>query len=410
MHPSIKLVEEAIAELRRGKMIILTDHPDRENEGDLIMPAETITSDAMNFMIRQGSGIVCLSMTGELLKKIELPAMVSPDHNTSCRGTPFTISIDAREGVTTGVSACDRVKTVLTAISDHAKADDLVKPGHIFPLHAKHGGVFERQGHTEGAIDLAKLAGFKSAAVLCEIMNPDGTMAHGAELTAFAEKHQLKILSIDDILVYRSTFESLIADVATSSLVIDKYGAFTIHIIKEKYSSQEHIVLIKDGTENKSTLVRLHSSCSTGDIFSSKRCDCHKQLHHSLKRISQEGGVLIYLNQEGRGIGLFNKIKSYALQEQGLDTVEANHHLGFPDDARNYAIGASILRYFNINTIRLLTNNPTKLSGLYQYGIKNITREPLPIFYNEYNHTYLKTKKEKLNHLIADDFACEMGN
>lgn len=411
MRQSIKLVEKAIQELKNGKMIILTDHPSRENEGDFIMPAETITADAMNFMIRQGSGIVCLSMPADALKKLQLPQMVPDDSNTSCRGTPFTISIDARDNITTGVSSADRVKTVLTAIATNAKPEDLVRPGHIFPLQARDGGVFERQGHTEGAVDLAVLAGFKPAAVLCEIMNPDGTMTKGNELITFAEKHQLAILSIDDLITYRLATEDFIAEQATSSVILDKFGAFTITAIREKYTGAEHLVLTKEGEHiTTNPLVRVHSCCSTGDIFSSKRCDCHKQLQYSLKQISQEGGYIIYLNQEGRGIGLLNKIKTYALQEQGLDTVEANNELGLPADARHYAIAANVLRNLNIDSIRLLTNNPAKIADLQKYGIKNVVREAMPVFYNEHNQTYLKTKKEKLNHIIADDSSENTGS
>lgn len=405
MNPAIKRVEAAIKDLRAKKMIILTDHPDRENEGDLIYPAEIINSETINFMIRNCSGIICLPLTTPQLKKLGLIHMVPPHENTSRCGTPFTISIEAREGVTTGVSAHDRATTILTAVNINVTQHDIVKPGHIFPLFAREGGVLERQGHTEGAIDIVRLAGFSPAAVLCEIMNPDGTMTKGQKLLDFAKKNKLKILSIDDIIQYRRTKENLITDEISSELPIELYGNFNITVIKEKIRGDEHIVLTKDKkNDKKPTLVRIHSSCVTGDLFGSQRCDCNKQLDYSLARISQEGGILIYLHQEGRGIGLFNKIKSYALQEKGLDTVEANLQLGLPVDSREYYIAANILKNRNISHIRLLTNNPHKIEGLNKYGIDKVTMEAMPIFFNEQNKNYLKIKKEKLQHKINYDF------
>lgn len=393
-------IQQAIYDLQQGKMIILIDHPDRENEGDLIVPAEKITPDIMNFMIRQGTGIVCLSLTGEQIKKLDLPPMVPQQDNTSVRGTPFTISIDARDDITTGVSAADRTKTIEVAISDSVTPDQLVRPGHIFPLHAKDNGVLEREGHTEGAVDIVRLAGFKPAAVLCEIMNPDGTMAAGEELLAFAEKYQLNTLAISDILSYRLSQENLIEDEITTTVPLEEYGEFQMTVIKEKITHAEHIILKKNiNTDNQPVLTRIHSSCATGDLFASERCNCHAELHYSLKRLQDEGGILIYLNQEGRGIGLLNKIKAYALQDQGLDTVEANEKLGLPIDARNYAIAACILRKCNINHVRLMTNNPDKIADLKKYGI-HVIRESLPIFLNKHNYHYLKTKKDKLNHFI----------
>lgn len=402
MQASIKRVEIALAELKKGNMVILVDDPDRENEGDLIALAENITPHNMNMMIHHGSGIVCLSMTEARLNELNLPLMLPASQNTSCRGTPFTISIDARDDITTGVSAEDRTKTILVAYDEKTTPDQLVKPGHIFPLQARDGGVFERQGHTEGAVDLAVLAGSKPAAVLCEIMNPDGTMTRGKQLDEFAEKYDLHMLAISDIIEYRLQHENMIVEETTATVPLDNYGTFKMTVIKEKFTNHEHMILSSEKTPdaNKATLVRIHSACVTGDIFSSQRCDCHQQLHHSLKRISEEGGMLIYLNQEGRGIGLFNKIKAYGLQESGLDTVEANEKLGLPADLRQYHIAANILRNRHIPAIRLLTNNPEKVDSLKKHGFENVEREVMPIFQNEHNAKYLKTKKEKMKHEI----------
>ncbi len=403
MQTSIERVEIALSELKKGKMVILVDDPDREDEGDLIALAENITTENMNMMIKYGSGIVCLTMTEARLKELDIPLMLPASHNTSFRGTPFSISIDARDGITTGVSAEDRTKTIKLAYDAKTTPDELVKPGHIFPLQARDGGVFERQGHTEGSVDLAILAGSKPAAVLCEIMNPDGTMARGKQLEAFAKEHDLHVLAISDIIEYRLQNENMIAEETGATIPLDHYGKFKISVFKERFTNAEHIILTseKNPADNKPTLVRIHSACFTGDIFSSQRCDCHQQLHHSLKRISEEGGMMIYLNQEGRGIGLFNKIKAYGLQEQGLDTVEANEKLGLPADLREYHIVANVLRYRNIPAIRLLTNNPSKVDSLKKHGFENVTREAMPVFKNEHNEHYLKTKKEKLNHDIS---------
>jgi 3,4-dihydroxy 2-butanone 4-phosphate synthase/GTP cyclohydrolase II len=405
MKSYIERVESAIKDLQDGKLIILTDDPDRENEGDLIFPAETITPEIMNFIIRHSSGIVCLSLLEDLLKQLNLPFMIPPSENTSQRHTPFTVSIDAKENITTGVSAHDRVKTIQVAINDSAKPDDLVKPGHMFPLQAKKNGVLERAGHTEGAVDIVRLAGFKPAAVLCEIMNSDGTMAHGKQLQAFAKEHGLTILSIEDIISYRLSNEDLIEEEVSATLPIESLGSFTMTVIKEKISGDEHIILEnKNIKSSEPLLLRIHSACITGDIFSSLRCDCHSQLHHSLERISKEGGMLIYLSQEGRGVGLFNKIKAYALQEKGLDTVEANEQLGLPIDSRKYYIAANVLRNKNIQSIRLLTNNPSKINDLKKYGLMHIKIEVMPVFCQKQNENYLKVKKHKLNHSINHDF------
>lgn len=401
----IERVNAAISDLKQGKMIILTDHPDRENEGDLVVAAETLTVEQMNFMIRHGGGIICLPMSKEILENLQLPLMVAPNDNSSTYGTPFNLSIDAKCGITTGVSAADRTTTVRVAIDPATKPDDLVKPGHMFPLQARPGGVLERQGHTEGATDLAALAGFKKAAVIGEIMNPDGSMAVGDDLTLFAKTHQLTMLSIDDLVAYRLLHENMIAEETTVFMPLAEYGEFQLTVMREKIHGHEHMLLSKPMVDvNAAPLVRIHSACTTGDLFGSQRCDCHAQLHYSLDRISKEGGMLIYLNQEGRGIGLFNKIKAYALQEKGFDTVDANKELGLPIDCRDYAFAANILRHRGVNHVRLLTNNPSKVHDLIKYGISNVERVAMPSFHNEFNRDYLNTKKAKLNHVINFDF------
>ncbi len=405
MQSYLKRVELAINAIKQGKIVIVTDHPDRENEGDFIMAAEKITPETMNFIIRHSSGIVCLSLQETQLKQLNLPFMVPPHANTSLRGTPFTVSIDAKEGITTGVSAVDRVNTILAAIDDHAKPDDLDRPGHIFPLCAKAGGVLERPGHTEGAVDLVTLAGLKPAAVLCELMNPDGTMTKGKQLEDFANEHGLLMISIDDIIDYRRFHENLIEEQTSAVLPLESYGQFNVTVIKEKITGEEHAIIenIKHTIFDKPILVRVHSSCLTGDIFGSLRCDCHQQLHYALQRMSEEGGILIYLNQEGRGIGLLNKIRAYALQEEGLDTVEANQKLGLPADSRNYYLVANILKNRGIKHIRLLTNNPNKIAGLQKYGIPTVEVENVPAHFNPYNEKYLMTKKAKLHHDIHQE-------
>jgi len=400
----IERVEAAIKDLQQGKLIILTDDPDRENEGDLICAAETITAETMNFIIRHSSGIVCLPLLESQLQQLGLPLMVPAHENTSKCGTPFTLSIDAKHNITTGVSAVDRVRTIQTAIHSHAKPDDLVKPGHMFPLQARQHGVLERAGHTEGSIDIVSLAGFKPAAILCEIMNTDGTMAHGKQLETFSKTHQLNMVSIEDIISYRLSRENLIEEEITATLPIESLGLFKITVIKEKISGDEHIILEKESTTKEPLLVRIHSACITGDIFGSLRCDCNKQLHYSLELISKEGGMLIYLSQEGRGVGLFNKIKAYALQETGLDTIEANQQLGLPIDSRKYYIAANIFRNKNIQSIRLLTNNPAKANDLRKYGLTHIEIKSMPVFCHDENKNYLKAKKQKLNHSINHDF------
>lgn len=397
-------VEAALADLKNGKMIILKDNPNRENEGDLIFPAEMATPEKINFMIKHCSGIICLPLDGFFIKKMGLQSMVPPHENTSSRGTPFTVSIEARQGVTTGVSAHDRAKTILTVVADHATANDIVKPGHVFPLHAKTNGVLERAGHTEGSVDLVRMAGFKPAAVICEVMNADGTMARGKELIEFAETHQLMTLTIEDLIQYRLYDENLIEEEISAKLPIRSLGVFDINVVREKITKHEHIVISKNIKKAIApVLVRVHSSCITGDLFGSERCDCNQQLNYSLKKISEEGGMLIYLNQEGRGIGLFNKIKAYSLQDKGFDTIEANEQLGMPIDAREYFIAANILRNHGISHIRLLTNNPDKVAGLKKYGVAKVECEKMAVFCNPYNQKYLHIKKTKLNHFINDD-------
>lgn len=401
MQPYIERIESALTALRQGRMVIVTDNPERENEGDFVIAAETITPEIMNFIIRNSSGIVCLSLYEEHIKRLNLPFMVPPHENTSLRGTPFTISIDAKTGISTGVSAIDRVKTIQAAINIQAKSEDLDKPGHIFPLCARSGGVLERPGHTEGSIDLVRMAGLMPAAVLCEVMNPDGTMSCGKQLEQFAKKHDFTMVSIEDIILYRRYHENHIEEEVTTELPLDSYGTFKLTVVKEKISGQEHVILEKKNTGIRSkTLVRIHSACMTGDLFGSMRCDCHLQLHYALQRISEEGGILIYLNQEGRGIGLLNKIKAYVLQDEGLDTVEANQKLGLPVDSRNYYMAANLLKNRKIKDIRLLTNNPDKINDLIAYGI-TAEIETMPGFCNQHNEKYLQTKKDKLNHAIA---------
>lgn len=394
-------VNKAIQALQNGQIILLTDPLDRENEGDFVFPAEIMTSDVMNFMIQHGTGIVCISLPEDHLRRLDIPLMIPANQNTTRYSTPFTIPVDAKDGVTSGVSAADRTKTIKALMDPQAKPDDLVRPGHVYPLQTRPGGVLERNGHTEGALDIVRLAGFKAGAVICEAIHPDGTMVKGADLITLAEKHHLPILSIDDLILYRLATENLIQETTHASLPTEHYGEWQIHVIREKYTQNEHTVLFKAPADIKQpVLVRIHSCCLTGDVFGSLRCDCQKQLEYSMKKMSTEGGLLIYLNQEGRGIGLFNKIRAYALQEKGLDTVEANVELGFPIDSRSYHIVPSILRQMGINQIHLLTNNPKKVAELKQYGFLNVEREAMPSFVNPLNQHYLSTKKDRLNHHI----------
>ncbi len=392
-------IEEAIEEIKKGNIIILVDDEGRENEGDLIMAAEKVTHDAINFMTKHGRGLVCLSMEGERLDELQIPIMV--EKNTAKLKTAFSVSIDAVGGTTTGISAHDRAQTILTAIDLRTKPEDLAKPGHIFPLRVFPGGVLKRAGHTEAAVDLARLAALYPAGVLCEIMDDDGTMARLPKLKKIARKFNLILVSIAALIEYRKKKEKFVIREAEAHLPTE-YGDFRIIAYRDTLSDIVHIALIRGMVEGKKdVLVRVHSECLTGDVFASQRCDCGGQVRSALKRIKEEGaGVFLYMKQEGRGIGLLNKVKAYRLQEQGLDTVEANEELGFPPDLRDYGIGAQILADLGLSSIRLLTNNPKKVVGLEGYGLYITERIPIEVCPNEINKEYLQTKKKKLGHLL----------
>jgi 3,4-dihydroxy 2-butanone 4-phosphate synthase / GTP cyclohydrolase II len=393
-------VEEALNDIRLGKMVILCDDEDRENEGDLTMAAEKVTPEAVNFMAKYGRGLICLTLTEEKLKQLDIPMMV--DNNTSPFTTAFTISVDARRGVTTGISAHDRATTILTAIADDARPDDLVRPGHIFPLQAKRGGVLKRTGQTEGSIDLARLSGLKSAGVICEIMKDDGSMARMPDLEKFAFEHNLKIVTVASIITYRIQKELLVRRVVTTNLPTHYGGEFKAIVYESELDNSFHVALVKGEWDvDEPVLVRAHSECLTGDALGSRRCDCGSQLQAAMKMIQQEGkGVILYMRQEGRGIGLVNKCKAYALQDCGHDTVEANEALGFKADLRDYGVGAQILRDLGIRRLRLMTNNPKKIVGLQGYGLTIEDRVPIVIPPNEDNLRYLQTKRDKLGHLL----------
>ena len=392
--------EEAIKEIRAGRMVILVDDEDRENEGDLTMAAEAMTPEAVNFMAKYGRGLICLSMTGEKIDSLNLPLMV--EQNTSKYQTGFTVSIEARCGVTTGISAADRATTILTAVADEAQPTDLVRPGHVFPLRGRNGGVIVRAGQTEGSIDLSRLAGLKPAGVICEIMDEDGTMARMPALEKFSEKHGIGICTIADLIEYRMRTESFVKRVAETVIPTSIAGEFKAIVYENAVDDLLHIAMVKGHIDpEKPVLVRVHSECLTGDIFASLRCDCGDQLQTAMEMIDQENaGVLLYIRQEGRGIGLVNKIKAYALQDQGLDTVEANERLGFKPDLRNYGIGAQILVDLGVKKMRLLTNNPKKMVGLEGYGLRLIEQIDIETEPNEYNRNYLECKKLKMGHLL----------
>lgn len=393
-------IEEAIEDIRQGKMIILVDDEDRENEGDLTIAAEKVTPEAINFMAKYGRGLICLSLTPERVDELQLPLMVSD--NTAPLGTAFTVSIEAKRGVSTGISAADRATTILTAIDPKTKPSDLIRPGHVFPLRARKGGVLVRSGQTEGSVDLARLAGLYPAGVICEIMNDDGTMARTPQLWEFAQKFQLKIVTIKDLIEYRMRKESLVKRAAVTELPTD-FGIFKAIAYENFINEQCHIALVKgEISPEQPTLVRVHSQCLTGDVFGSHRCDCGEQLHQAMAMIAKEGrGVILYLQQEGRGIGLLNKLKAYELQDRGQDTVEANETLGFKADLREYGIGAQILVDLGLGKIRLMTNNPRKIVGLAGYGLSVVERVPIEIQPRQTNKRYLQAKQQKLGHLLT---------
>jgi len=398
-------IEQAIEDIKDGKMVILVDDEDRENEGDLCMAAEKVTPDAINFMATYGRGLVCLAMTAEKCDSLDLPPMV--DNNTSPFGTGFTVSIEARCGVSTGISAHDRATTILTAVADDCQPRDLVRPGHIFPLRAKSGGVIVRAGQTEGSVDLARLAGLTSAGVICEVMDEDGTMARMPALEKFSEKHGVGICTIEDLIEYRMRTESFVRRSAETVIPTSVGGEFKAVVYENDIDNLLHIAMVKGEIDpEKPVLVRVHSECLTGDIFGSLRCDCGPQLHRALKMIeADQSGVLLYIRQEGRGIGLVNKLKAYALQDQGLDTVEANEELGFKPDMRNYGIGAQILVDLGVRKMRLMTNNPKKMVGLEGYGLSVVEQVPVEISANQHNKCYLECKKIKMGHLLNIDAA-----
>jgi len=400
--PQLK-IEDAIRDIRDGKMVILVDDEDRENEGDLCIAAEKVTPQAINFMTKYGRGLICLAMTADKCDSLDLPPMV--DNNQSPFGTGFTVSIEARCGVSTGISAHDRATTILTAVAGDCNPRDLVRPGHIFPLRAKDGGVIVRAGQTEGSVDLARLAKLTPAGAICEILDEDGTMARMPALQKFSEQHGIGICTIEDLIEYRMRTESFVHRAAETVIPTSIAGEFKAIVYENDVDDFLHIALVKGQIDpEKAVLVRVHSECLTGDIFGSLRCDCGPQLQQAMKMIEEEkSGVLLYIRQEGRGIGLVNKLKAYALQDAGLDTVEANEKLGFQADMRNYGIGAQILVDLGVREMRLMTNNPKKMVGLDGYGLRIVEQIPIEVPPNEYNRCYLECKKFKMGHLIKVD-------
>lgn len=398
---ALSTIKEAIEEIKQGNMIILVDDEDRENEGDLFLAAEKVTPQAVNFMARYGRGLICLTLTEEKAKELHLSPMVTA--NTSPFNTAFTTSIEARCGVTTGISAADRAKTILTAIDEKTRPQDLVQPGHVFPIIAREGGVLVRTGQTEGSVDLARLAGLTPAGVICEIMKDDGTMARMPDLEVYAEKHGLKIVTIADLIEYRLQTESLVKAVARTTIPTVYGGEFEAIAYENEVDNFQHLAFVKgEISPDDEVLVRVHSECLTGDVFGSLRCDCGEQLHAAMRMIDEEGkGVIVYMHQEGRGIGLNNKLKAYELQDQGLDTVQANEKLGFKADLRDYGVGAQILRDLGVRKMRLMTNNPKKIKGIEGYGLVVKERIPIETKPNDNNINYLKTKKKKMGHILS---------
>jgi 3,4-dihydroxy 2-butanone 4-phosphate synthase/GTP cyclohydrolase II len=394
-------IPEAVADIREGRMVVVVDDEDRENEGDLTIAAQHVTADVINFMATHGRGLVCLPMTGDRLDELRIPLMVQDDENSARFGTAFCVPIEAKQGTTTGISAADRARTVLAAIDPRTKPADLARPGHTFPLRAQDGGVLVRAGQTEAAVDLSRLAGLYPAGVICEIMDDDGTMARVPRLERFCRQHGLRMITIKDLIQHRMRTERLVRKVAEASLPTD-YGAFRIHVFESLIDKQHHVALVMGELKpDESAIVRVHSQCLTGDIFASTRCDCGAQLDQALETIGKAGsGVLLYLRQEGRGIGLVHKIMAYQLQDQGHDTVTANLALGFKPDQRDYGIGAQILHELGLRQIRLMTNNPRKFVGLEGYGLKIVDRLPLEIPASDQSRRYLKTKKDKLGHIL----------
>jgi 3,4-dihydroxy 2-butanone 4-phosphate synthase/GTP cyclohydrolase II len=398
----LNTIEEALEDIKKGRMVILVDDEDRENEGDLCMAAEKITAEAVNFMAKHGRGLICLSLTPQRVDELKLPMMA--EDNTSSFGTAFTVSIEAKKGVTTGISAHDRSLTTLTAIDPGTKPEDLARPGHVFPLRSKPGGVLQRAGQTEGSVDLARMAGLYPAGVICEIMNDDGTMARMPQLLEFAKTHNLKIIAIKHLIQYRMKTESFVKRIAQADMPTKYGGDFTAVAYSNIVDENIHVALVKgDITAEDIVLVRVHSECLTGDVFGSKRCDCGDQLHRAMEMIKKEGkGVILYMRQEGRGIGLPSKLQAYELQDKGLDTVEANLQLGFKPDLRDYGIGAQILVDLGIRKMKLITNNPKKIIGLEGYNLKVVERVSIETSPTDHNLLYLKTKKKKMGHLLEN--------
>ncbi len=398
---AVSPIEDILEDIKAGKMVILVDDEDRENEGDLYMAAEAVDAEAINFMATYGRGLICLTLSSELVKKLDLPMMVSD--NRSPYGTGFTISIEAKTGVSTGISAADRARTVQAAVAPDAKPSDLISPGHIFPLRARDGGVLVRTGQTEGSVDLSRMAGMVPAGVICEIMNDDGTMARMVDLEKFSKKHGIKIATIADLVAYRLRKDTLVKREAEARVPTEHAGTFTAVVYSNSIDKQEHIAFVKgDISKAEKVLVRVHSECLTGDVFGSSRCDCGSQLRAAMRMVDEEGcGIVLYMRQEGRGIGLVNKLKAYHLQdEEGVDTVEANHRLGFKSDLRDYGIGAQILRDLGVRKMAILTNNPKKIIGLEGYGIEVVERVPLEMPAGSENKDYLMCKRDRMGHLI----------